>query len=52
MTKDSGAYYRKEFKGVKLDPYRILRVYGINHPAQQHAIKKLLRAGGSVKDGH
>jgi hypothetical protein len=43
-------HYRFQFNGVKLDPYRILEVYGISHPAQQHAIKKLLRAGNSIKD--
>jgi hypothetical protein len=46
---DSGKHYRFEFQGVKMDPYRILKVYGITDPAQQHAIKKLLRAGRSVK---
>lgn len=43
-------HYKYSYKGIKLDPYRILQVYGINCPAQQHAIKKLLRAGNSVKD--
>ena len=43
-------HYEYSFKGIKLDPYRILSVYGITCPAQQHAIKKLLRAGNSVKD--
>ena len=47
---DSGAHYRYEFKGVKLDPYRIMDLYKITHPAHQHALKKLLRAGRSVKD--
>jgi hypothetical protein len=42
-------HYHFVYKGIKLDPYRILEVYGIVHPAQQHAIKKLLRAGRSVK---
>lgn len=42
--------YDCTYKGIKLDPYRILEVYGITHPAQQHAIKKLLRAGKSVKN--
>ena len=42
-------YYRQEYRGVKLDPYRVLAVYGIAHPALQHAIKKLLRAGASGK---
>lgn len=46
---DLGKHYRFSFRGVKLDPYRIFTVYRITHPAQQHAIKKLLRAGNSVK---
>jgi hypothetical protein len=43
------SHYKFSFNGVKMDPYRIMDVYGISHPAQQHAIKKLLRAGKSVK---
>ena len=43
-------HYKYSYKGIKLDPYRILSVYGITCPAMQHAIKKLLRAGNSVKD--
>ena len=46
---DPGKHYRYEYKGIKLDPYRILDIYGIGHPAQQHAIKKLLRAGKAHK---
>lgn len=42
-------HYTLDYKNVRLDPYRILHVYGITHPAHQHAIKKLLRAGRSVK---
>jgi hypothetical protein len=42
-------HYQFVYKGIKLDPYRILEVYGIANPAQQHAVKKLLRAGRSVK---
>ena len=42
-------HYRREHKGIKLDPYRIFLIYGITNPAQQHAIKKLLRAGESIK---
>jgi hypothetical protein len=45
-----GNHYRFSYKGVTLDPYRIFAVYKITHPAQQHAIKKLLRAGASIKD--
>ena len=43
-------HYKYSYKGIKLDPYRILKIYNITCPAQQHAIKKLLRAGNSVKD--
>ena len=43
-------HYKYSYKGIKLDPYRILSVYGVTCPAMQHAIKKLLRAGNSVKD--
>lgn len=49
VSKQPDAHYKQTFKGIKLDPYRVLDVYGITHPAQQHAIKKLLRAGKSVK---
>jgi transcription termination factor NusB len=45
-----GSYYAKFYKGIKIDPYRIFDLYGISNGAQQHAIKKLLRAGESVKD--
>ena len=48
--KSLDSHYKYSFNGVKLDPYRILEVYGIANPAQQHAIKKLLRAGKSIKD--
>ena len=44
------AHYQYSYNGFKLDPYRIIDVYGITNPAQQHAIKKLLRAG--TKPGH
>ena len=43
-------YYDYEYKGIKLDIYRILKIYGITEPAQQHAIKKLFRAGKSIKN--
>lgn len=44
-----GKHYVFDFQGVRLDPYRILAVYGITHPAHQHALKKLLRAGNAHK---
>jgi hypothetical protein len=43
------AHYQFSYKGHKIDPYRIFRIYNIVAPEQQHAIKKLLRAGKSVK---
>lgn len=41
--------YNITYRGIKLDPYRIFELYGITHPAAQHSIKKLLRAGKSHK---
>lgn len=49
MSTAIGKHYAHDYQGVRLDPYRILDVYGITHPAQQHAIKKLLRAGRGAK---
>jgi hypothetical protein len=48
-TTEQPKHYRFSFNGIKLDPYRIMQVYGITHPAHQHAVKKLLRCGNSVK---
>lgn len=50
LDKDYGKHYRFSYRGLKLDPYRVMSVYKITHPAHQHAIKKLLRVGASVKD--
>lgn len=49
VERDSGKHYRYSYRQIKLDPYRIIAIYGITHPAHQHALKKLLRAGKSVK---
>lgn len=49
-TTEPYQYYGYDYKGVRIDPYRIFAIYAITHPAQQHAIKKLLRAGRSHKD--
>lgn len=43
------SYYDNFFDGKKIDVYRVLKIFGITEPAQQHAIKKLLRAGKSIK---
>lgn len=37
-------YYNYQYKGIKLDPYRIAEVYGIISHPQFHALKKILRA--------
>jgi DNA-binding MarR family transcriptional regulator len=42
-------HYDFMFQGVKLDPYRIFDIYKVTHPALQHAAKKILRAGRSIK---
>jgi len=42
-------HYDYKYKGITFDPYRIIDIYGIHHPAQAHALKKLLRAGKSIK---
>ena len=49
MKNDTGKHYRKEYKGVKLDPARIQAIYGITHPMQATVMKKSLRAGTAHK---
>lgn len=45
------SFYRtRKFNGKLLDPYEVLKVYEITHPAIQHAIKKLLRLGRTHKN--
>jgi len=46
MKQDQGAHYRFEYNGIKLDPARICKIYGINSLLVGQAIKKLLVAGG------
>ena len=48
-NKDLGAHYRNEFKGLKIDVYRVLQVFGVTDPVAQHIVKKLLRG---TKKGH
>ena len=44
-------HYKRYYKGIKLDPYRILDVYdNVKAAPHQHVVKKLLRAGESIKD--
>lgn len=46
IENDTGQHYRKEYKGVKLDPARIATIYEISHPLQQAILKKSLVTGG------
>jgi hypothetical protein len=47
---DPGLHYRYEYKGIKLDPYRIAEIYRLNDPALFTILKKTLRAGRAHKD--
>lgn len=42
--------YEVKIGGVKADPYRVARAYGINDPVIFQALKKLLRCGRKHKD--
>ena len=46
---DLGSHYRNDFKGVKIDPYRVIQIFGVTDPVAQHVVKKLLRG---TKKGH
>ena len=51
QDKPIGAHYAYDYRGIRIDPYRIACLYGITHPAQFQAMKKILRAGrGGHKD--
>jgi len=45
MDDPTPQHYNKTFRGAKLDPYRIDRVYGNLEAPLFQAVKKLLRAG-------
>lgn len=42
---DAGQHYRKTYKGIKLDPARIVQIFNATHPMQLTIIKKALCAG-------
>ena len=46
---DQGAHYRFEYKGIKLDPARIAKIYKIENGMQFTMLKKILCCG---KRGH
>ena len=43
MSEPTPSYYKKIFQGVKVDPYRVCKLYGIQGGPREHATKKLLR---------
>lgn len=47
MAKEFSHYYKKVPNGVQyIDVYRLLEMFEVTNPAIQHAVKKLLVAGG------
>jgi hypothetical protein len=52
VKKANDKHYRFYYRGLRIDPYRIMRIYrNIRDPEHQHAVKKLLRAGESDAKG-
>lgn len=45
MGNDSGSHYRKYYRGIQLDPYRIADVYELTDHSLFTAMKKILAAG-------
>ncbi len=41
--------YQWSYKGASFDFYRLCEILGVAHHAQAHALKKVIRAGRSVK---
>lgn len=46
---DKGEHYRFMYRGIKLDPARIIMIYDAKHPMQQAIIKKSLCTGNRGK---
>ena len=47
---DPGAHYRFEYKGIKLDPARIAKIYNMTDHMEFSILKKILRIGNAHKD--
>lgn len=47
---DPGQHYRMQYRGIKLDPFRICDIYGITSFGQATLVKKALRMGKAHKD--
>lgn len=43
--KDPGKHYRFTYKGIKLDPYRIAKIFGMTSPILFTVLKKILVCG-------
>jgi len=43
------ARYKWQWQGAQFDFYRLCDILGIKHHAQAHALKKIIRAGKSIK---
>lgn len=48
MSEPTPTYYNNTYKGIKLDPYRICKVYSIGGGPREQAIKYLLRGTGKT----
>lgn len=44
------SYYNYEYKGIKLDPYRICQIYGVGGGPREQIIKKCLRFNNKGHD--
>lgn len=42
-TRDTGSHYRREYRGMKLDPYRIAAIYAMQGGPREQIMKKCLR---------
>ncbi len=49
MTNPTPDRYRWSYNGVTFDFYRLCEILGITLHAQAHALKKVIRAGRSIK---
>ena len=49
MSDPTPSRYRWTWRGVTFDFYRLCRILGINGGPQEHALKKIIRAGKSIK---
>lgn len=45
ITEDTGSHYRYTYKGIKLDPARICKIYNVQNVLQGAIVKKTLCAG-------